>query len=59
METTTPRTNETININNDNAQNSIKDNNKKKTCHWNEDSIKLLLSFLIERKEEVNQLSTK
>ena len=34
-------------------------NNKKKTCNWNEDAIKLLLAFLIERKEEVNNLSTK
>ncbi|CAG8712933.1 12446_t:CDS:2 [Rhizophagus irregularis] len=34
-------------------------NNKKKSCQWNDDNIKLLLSFLIERKEEVNQLSTK
>ena len=34
-------------------------NNKKKSCNWNEDAIKLLLAFLIERKEEVNNLSTK
>src|SRR4051794_5901093 len=34
-------------------------NNKKKTCNWNEDAVKLLLAFLIERKEEVNKLSTK
>ena len=34
-------------------------NNKKKSCQWSEDSIKLLLSFLIEQKEKVNQLSTK
>ena len=50
---------ETFNKNDNNAQNSTKDNNKKKSCHWDDDSIKLLLSFLIERKEEVNQLSTK
>ena len=34
-------------------------NNKKKTCNWNEDAIKLLFAFLIERKEEVNKLNTK
>ena len=34
-------------------------NNKKKICKWNEDAVKLLLAFLIERKEEVNNLSTK
>jgi hypothetical protein len=28
----------------------------KKKVQWNEESIKLLLSFLIERKAEVNQL---
>ncbi|CAB5195334.1 unnamed protein product [Rhizophagus irregularis] len=27
-------------------------NNKKKSCQWNDDNIKLLLSFLIEWKEE-------
>ena len=59
METTTPCNDK----NNDNnasnfAKVDLKDN-KKKTCQWNDDTIKLLLSFLIERKEEVNQLSTK
>ncbi|GBC09192.1 hypothetical protein RclHR1_08680009 [Rhizophagus clarus] len=34
-------------------------NNKKKACNWNDDAVKLLPSFLIERKEEVNNLSTK
>ena len=33
-------------------------NNKKKTCNWSEDAIKLLLAFLIERKEEVNIIYT-
>lgn len=37
----------------------IKNNNKKRSCNWNEDTIKLLLAFLIERKEEVNNLNTK
>ncbi|CAB4478978.1 hypothetical protein RhiirA5_366592 [Rhizophagus irregularis] len=44
---------------NDNAQNSTKvdlKNNKKKSCQWNDDTIKLLLSFLIERKEEANHI---
>ena len=37
---------------------SIKpDKNNKKKVQWSEDSIKMLLSFLIERKVEVNQLS--
>ena len=34
-------------------------NNKKKSCNWNEEAIKMLLAFLMERKEEVNNLSTK
>jgi hypothetical protein len=53
---------ESSNKNNDNVQSSTKitkSNNKKKSCQWNEDSVKLLLSFLIERKEEVRQLSLK
>ena len=53
---------ETFDKNDNNAQSSTKispKDNKKKSCHWNDDTIKLLLSFLIERKEEVNQLSTK
>jgi hypothetical protein len=33
--------------------------NNNKSCNWNDDAIKLLLSFLIERKEEVNKLSTR
>ncbi|GES80456.1 hypothetical protein GLOIN_2v1786505 [Rhizophagus clarus] len=33
--------------------------NKKKACNWNENAVKLLLLFLIKRKEEVNNLSTK
>ena len=56
---TTFHTNETSNKNDENAQTSITKDNKKKSCQWNDESIKLLLSFLIERKEEVNQLSTK
>src|SRR5215469_11016702 len=56
---TTLHTDETSNKNNENTQTFTIKDNKKKSCHWNEDSIKLLLSFLIERKEEVNQLSTK
>lgn len=54
--------NETFDKIDNNAQNIIKEDlkdNKKKSCHWNDDTIKLLLSFLIERKVEVNQLSTK
>ncbi|CAI2196906.1 18869_t:CDS:1, partial [Funneliformis geosporum] len=38
---------------------SIKpDKNNKKKVQWSEDSIKMLFSFLIEWKVEVNQLST-
>ena len=48
------------NSNNDESFTKINSkNNKKKSCHWNDDTIKLLLAFLIERKEEVNQLSVK
>jgi hypothetical protein len=53
---------ETNEQNDNNAQSSSKINtkdDKKKFCQWNDEAIKLLLSFLIERKEEVNQLSTK
>src|ERR1044071_3829817 len=53
---------ETFDKNDNNMQSSTKissKDNKKKSCHWNDDTIKLLLLFLIERKEEVNQLSTK
>ena len=34
-------------------------NNKKRFCNWSEDAIKLLLAFLIEWKEKVNNLNIK
>src|SRR5687767_9364889 len=57
----TLHTDETYNKNNVNAQNSTKDTNKKKSCHLNEELriVSTFVSFLIERKEKVNQLSTK
>jgi hypothetical protein len=55
----TSHSGETYNKDDENTQLSTIKDNKKKSCHWNDESIKLLLSFLIERKEEVNQLSTK